>query len=149
MIVGNDRAGKTSLRKHLLGLAFNTEEPSTNGIEVDVVEVTIKNAKGPWKIKEKKFFMSAEEAEEEILKNTAHTMKQKKHVQEDDTESNGQDNPSNPETTVQTVPLPLDMITKIDKLQQGNVHREQPAVSEYLSMTSQARVFFTTHIFVF
>ena len=146
MIVGNDRAGKTSLRKHLLGLAFNTEEPSTNGIEVDVVEVTIKNAKSPWKIKEKKFFMSAEEAEEEILKNTAHTMKQKKHVQEDDTESNGQDNPSNPETTVQTVPLPLDMITKIDKLQQGNVHREQPAaVRIFIHDFAGQSIFYDTH----
>ena len=79
MIVGNDRTGKTSLKKHLLGLDFNTKEPSTNGIEVDMVELTAEDAKDPWKIKDKNFFTSAEEAEEEILKSTAqYVMKKKK-----------------------------------------------------------------------
>ena len=35
LLVGQDRAGKTSLKKSLLGLPFNSKEPSTEGIEVD------------------------------------------------------------------------------------------------------------------
>ena len=35
MIVGQERAGKTSLKKSLLGMPFNKEEESTVGIEVD------------------------------------------------------------------------------------------------------------------
>ena len=35
MLIGPDRAGKTSLKKSLLGMPFNPEELSTVGIEVD------------------------------------------------------------------------------------------------------------------
>lgn len=35
MILGQDRAGKTSLKKSLLGMPFNSEEESTVGVEVD------------------------------------------------------------------------------------------------------------------
>jgi len=35
LIIGQDRAGKTSLRKNLLGLPFDPKEQSTEGIEVD------------------------------------------------------------------------------------------------------------------
>ena len=35
MILGQDRAGKTSLKKSLLGMPFNPEEESTVGVEVD------------------------------------------------------------------------------------------------------------------
>ena len=35
MLIGQDRAGKTSLKKSLIGLPFNRKEKSTNGIEVD------------------------------------------------------------------------------------------------------------------
>ena len=35
MLIGQDRAGKTSLKKSLIGLPFNPKEKSTNGIEVD------------------------------------------------------------------------------------------------------------------
>ena len=35
MLIGQDRAGKTSLRKSFLGLPFDPEEQSTDGIEVD------------------------------------------------------------------------------------------------------------------
>ena len=35
MLIGQDRAGKTSLKKSLLGLPFDPEEQSTVGIEVD------------------------------------------------------------------------------------------------------------------
>ena len=35
MLIGQDRAGKTSLKKSLLGLPFDPKEQSTEGIEVD------------------------------------------------------------------------------------------------------------------
>ena len=35
LLIGQDRAGKTSLKKSLIGLPFNSKEKSTNGIEVD------------------------------------------------------------------------------------------------------------------
>ena len=35
MLIGQDRAGKTSLKKSLIGLPFNPKEKSTAGIEVD------------------------------------------------------------------------------------------------------------------
>ena len=35
MLIGQDRAGKTSLKKSLIGLPFNRNENSTEGIEVD------------------------------------------------------------------------------------------------------------------
>ena len=89
MIVGSDRVGKSSLRKHLLGLPFHIEEPSTNGIEVDVVELTAKNAKDPWITIGGKFFTSAEEAEEEAFKNTAKLLSEAK--QENNIETLSQD----------------------------------------------------------
>ena len=35
LLIGQDQAGKTSLKKSLLGLPFDSEEQSTEGIEVD------------------------------------------------------------------------------------------------------------------
>ena len=35
ILIGQDRAGKTSLKKSLLGLPFDPKEQSTEGIEVD------------------------------------------------------------------------------------------------------------------
>ena len=35
LLIGQDRAGKTSLKKSLIGLPFNPKESSTDGIEVD------------------------------------------------------------------------------------------------------------------
>ena len=35
MLLGQDRAGKTSLKKSLLGMPFNPKEESTVGVEVD------------------------------------------------------------------------------------------------------------------
>ena len=39
--VGQERAGKTSLKKSLLGLRFDPEEQSTEGIEVDTSQCEI------------------------------------------------------------------------------------------------------------
>ena len=38
MLLGQDRAGKTSLKKSLLGLPFDPKQESTVGVEVDEVE---------------------------------------------------------------------------------------------------------------
>ena len=35
LIIGQDRAGKTSLKKSLIGLPFNPEEPSTEVVEMN------------------------------------------------------------------------------------------------------------------
>ena len=35
LLIGQDRTGKTSLKKSLIGLPFNPKEKSTDGIEVD------------------------------------------------------------------------------------------------------------------
>ena len=47
LLVGQDRAGKTSLKKSLLGLPFNPKEPSTEGIQVDpsVCEIEVDQVK--------------------------------------------------------------------------------------------------------
>ncbi|XP_022799008.1 uncharacterized protein LOC111337049 [Stylophora pistillata] len=47
MLIGQDRSGKTSLRRYLRGETFNEQEPSTDGI---VMIPSIKNAgTGAWK----------------------------------------------------------------------------------------------------
>ena len=59
MLIGQDRAGKTSLKKSFLGLPFNPEEDSTDGIEVDTskFEVDIDQVKN-WKLTDKKLSVS-------------------------------------------------------------------------------------------
>ena len=59
MLIGQDRAGKTSLKKSFLGLPFNPEEDSTDGIEVDPskFEVDIDQVKN-WKRTDKKLSVS-------------------------------------------------------------------------------------------
>ena len=48
--MGQDRAGKTSLKKSLLGLPFDPEEQSTQGIEVDPskCEINVDQAARNW-----------------------------------------------------------------------------------------------------
>jgi len=47
LLVGQDRAGKTSLKKSLLGLPFNPKEQSTEGIQVDpsICEIEVDQVK--------------------------------------------------------------------------------------------------------
>ena len=47
LLIGQDRAGKTSLKKSLLGLPFNPKEQSTEGIEVETstCEIEIEQVK--------------------------------------------------------------------------------------------------------
>jgi hypothetical protein len=72
MLVGQDRAGKTSLMRRLLGLPFNKNQPSTTGIDVNVIELTEQNAEDPWKMTEVQEFMTnGDEADTVIFKKTA------------------------------------------------------------------------------
>ncbi|CAH3160202.1 unnamed protein product [Pocillopora meandrina] len=41
ILIGQDRAGKTSLKKSLIGLPFDSEEQRTEGIEVDPLKCEI------------------------------------------------------------------------------------------------------------
>ena len=56
MLVGQDRAGKTSLKKSLLGLPFNPLEESTVGVEMDPskFEVDVDQVKNWQRTEEKK-----------------------------------------------------------------------------------------------
>ena len=51
LLIGQDRAGKTSLKKSLLGLPFDSKERSTEGIEVDPskCEIDVDRAASNWK----------------------------------------------------------------------------------------------------
>ena len=72
MLVGQDRGGKTSLMRRLLGLPFDKDQCSTTGIDVNVIELTEKNAEDPWKKTEVKKFMTSEsEAKIVLYKKTA------------------------------------------------------------------------------
>ena len=59
MLIGQERAGKTSLKKAFLGLPFDPEEDSTDGIEVDPskLEVDIDQVRN-WKLTDKKLSVS-------------------------------------------------------------------------------------------
>ena len=71
MLVGQGKAGKTSLKRRLLGLPFQEIQPSTTGIDVGVVEVIEKNAEYPWKSRDVEEFMTNQsEAETMSYKKT-------------------------------------------------------------------------------
>ena len=72
MLVGQDRGGKTSLMRRLLGLTFDKDQPSTTGIDVNVIEISEQNAEDPWKKREVQTFMTSEsEAKTVLYKKTA------------------------------------------------------------------------------
>ena len=50
ILIGQDRAGKTSLKKSLIGLPFDSEEQRTEGIEVDPLkcEIDVDQAARNW-----------------------------------------------------------------------------------------------------
>ena len=65
MILGQDRAGKTSLKKSLLGLPFDPQENSTIGVEVDPsrCELEVAQIKN-WEPTERKKFDVSDFAED-------------------------------------------------------------------------------------
>lgn len=50
-IVGQDRSGKTSLKKSLCGIPFNPSEESTDGLEVSLARLVAKDGKNHWETK--------------------------------------------------------------------------------------------------
>ena len=143
IIVGSDRVGKSSLRKHLLGLPFHIEEPSTNGIEVDVVELTAENAMDPWVTIAGRFFTNEEEAEEETCKSAA---KQVLHEEQKDTiESNSKDDPYFLHETL--TQLTSEQILKMKRaLIFKKLSSEQPAVIKvFVHDFAGQSIFYDTH----
>ena len=94
MLIGQDRAGKTSLKKSFLGLPFNPEEDSTDGIEVDPskFEVDIDQVKN-WKLTDKKLSVSqfALDLAKMVAKEIQERDKDKEVAQEVDEEDSDDD----------------------------------------------------------
>ena len=67
--IGQDGVGKTSLKKNLLlGQVFNPQEPSTVGIDVDVVEVKQDNSSSPWQFaRDKNPFATQEDIDNAVV----------------------------------------------------------------------------------
>ena len=76
MLIGQDRAGKTSLKKFLLGIPFDPEEESTVGIKVDLTkfEVEIDQVKN-WQFTDQKK-LDLSEYRGDIAKITAEHIKE-------------------------------------------------------------------------
>ena len=143
IIVGSDRVGKSSLRKHLLGLPFDIEEQSTNGIDVDVVELTAENAKDPWVTIAGRFFTNEQEAEDEALKNAA---KQALHEdQKDNIESSiSIDDPYFQRRT--TSEITVAQFLKIRELKSNDFSSEQPAaIKVFVHDFAGQSIFYDTH----
>ena len=143
IIVGSDRVGKSSLRKHLLGLPFDIEEQSTNGIDVDVVELTAENAKDPWVTIAGRFFTNEQEAENEALKNAA---KQALHEdQKDNIESSiSIDDPYFQRRT--TSEITFAQFLKIRELKSNDFSSEQPAaIKVFVHDFAGQSIFYDTH----
>ena len=76
MLIGQDRAGKTSLKKFLLGIPFDPEEESTVGIKVDPTkfEVEIDQVKN-WQCTDHNRKLELSEYHDDIARITAEHMK--------------------------------------------------------------------------
>ena len=87
MLIGQDRAGKTSLKKFLLGIPFDPEEESTVGIKVDPTkfEVEIDQVKNWQCTDHKKLDLS--EYHEDIARITAEHMKALKGESQETTDN--------------------------------------------------------------
>ena len=152
MIVGNDRGGKTSLRKHLLGMSFDTEEPSTNGIEVDVVELTAENAKDAWESKGKTFCASSKEADEKVLENAAELISQEKLDPEDTAVSSDQGHSDFEAAGIldlnvmTSAPLTDEKVNRINKMLYEEVDSKQSApIRVFIHDFAGQSIFYDTH----
>ena len=144
MIVGKDRGAKTSLKQHLLGQPFDEKEPSTEGIDVHMVELTDKSAADPWCVEEKetKFLTSPEEAEDKLLKGTA------KLVMEGEQEKAGVTS-SYSESLSRKVPTSK-QLDNIEKLCRGNTPSEKKidgkSITVFIHDFAGQRIFYDTHL---
>ncbi len=84
MFLGQARAGKTSLKKSLLGIPFNPEEESTVGVEVDPskCEVDVDQVKNWQRTEQKKLDVSefADDIARIIAKDLTETVVDQKNV---------------------------------------------------------------------
>ena len=91
MLIGQDRAGKTSLKRCFLGLPFDPEEDSTVGIEVDPskFEVHIDQVKN-WKRTDEKLGVSqfASNLAKMVARNIQKDEEDKEEGEENDYEEN-------------------------------------------------------------
>ena len=72
LFIGQDGVGKTSLKKNPLGEKAEEYQPSTIGMEYEVVEVKENNKSKPWKrAADSQFIASKEYADDIIAKETA------------------------------------------------------------------------------
>ena len=87
MLIGQDRAGKTSLKKFLLGIPFDPEEESTAGIKVDPTkfEVEVDQVKN-WQCTDHKK-LDLLEYREDIARITAEHMKALKGESQETTDN--------------------------------------------------------------
>ena len=67
LFIGQDGVGKTSLKKSLLGEELDEKEPSTIGIEFDVVEVNDNDKSKPWKRAADDQFLASENYADGVL----------------------------------------------------------------------------------
>lgn len=95
MLIGQDRAGKTSLKKSFLDLPFDPDEDSTNGIAVDPskFEVYIDQVKN-WKRTDEKLGVSqfASNLAKMAARNIQKDEEEKKEGEENDYEDNIDEN---------------------------------------------------------
>ena len=116
MLIGQDRAGKTSLRKSFLGLPFDPAEESTDGVEVDPskLEVDTDLVKN-WKRTDEKLEVSHFAAD--LARMVARELQENADDDEEgDEEINGEDNEIVNEGNVNLV-----------QVNQGGVTSEYPA----------------------
>ena len=96
MLIGQDRAGKTSLKKSFLGLPFDPNEQSTEGIEVDPskFEVDVDQVKN-WQRTDEK--LSISQFANDLARMVAEKLKeeeQEEEKEETQTDSGIQDEPN-------------------------------------------------------
>ena len=136
MLVGQDRGGKTSLMRRLLGLPFDKDQPSTTGIDVNVIELTEQNAEDPWKKREVKKFMSSEsEAKSMLYKKTAEYLDRgvQRNLEGDA-----------PEPLKPVKPLLREEISKI-KSQRSTEHDQNKVLRVFVSDFAGQSIYYDTH----
>ena len=147
MLVGQDRGGKTSLMRRLLGLPFDKDQCSTTGIDVNVIELTEQNAADPWKKTEVKKFMTSEsEAKIVLYKKTAEYLDRgdQSNLEGDAPE------PLKPVMSVKPImPLPVkpllrEEISKI-KLQRSTEHDQNEVLRLFVSDFAGQSIYYDTH----
>ena len=144
MLVGQDRGGKTSLMRRLLGLPFDKDQCSTTGIDVNVIELTEQNAADPWKKTEVKKFMTSEsEAKIVLYKKTA------EYLDRGDQSNLEGDAPEPLKLVMSVKPLPVkpllrEEISKI-KLQRSTEHDQNEVLRLFVSDFAGQSIYYDTH----